>query len=902
ETREKLEARLSGLRQSQSETRLEIDRTENSIQYHQQQIEATRKSLKVNASEQKVIAQSLQKVQHELTNFLSERTSLAEEEKQIEEAIQKQTELVNRHEREMEAAEGRGQKLQNRSVQLAAEIASLNNLKGQLEQRLKDSHSTRERLEKERAHHSLQLEESTVSLKKAQQTLEKKRTEMSQLREQSREQEEQKQDLERQSEETKEELSEVHKQLIAQRERLHSLQEIELSHAQHSEGVQKLLKHLNTSQRVRTDGTLADFIETNPRYERLVEEFLDEELEYILVDSLQEAVVGISELKTLKSGKCTFLTLFSANGFDKDNGHKQDPGLSSQPGVFGRLSDLLEMKPEVKKAFHRALPDRAQAVVVPDLERAFQLSSTYPENTFITLEGESLTPRGLLSASTSPAKKLGLLSLKRQKRELGQRVIQLQKRLSTLQEKEKKQQEELSKVSKFFADGVETLLQLEKETIGLSHQVEEWGREEARQRRGLKVIEEELSQLTLEQKQLTEKVRELEDAWSQKKASQTSDEKMLSETQKSLQQLRVEFGRIREQLHLVSSHQKVLGERHSALVNTLERIEEQKAGLEMREKAIQTTQVQNEQRLEKMTEVLVTLEADLKDYCKAEEHLASSLLQREQEYAKWKENYPQTEKLLGQLRAQMAELQEKRAQVDVERARAETQLHNTSQQCAEQLQMSLDEAASGVDLKEISEEEVLQEYGELKERLEKFGPLNMAALQEYQESEERHNFLCTQRQDIEGSIADTTRAIQEINRRSREKFRQAFEAINRHFNDLFQRLFGGGEGGMRLLDEDDLLESGIDIYAQPPGKKLQNVRLLSGGEEALTVFALLMGIFTYRPSRFCVLDEVDAPLDDPNVARFTSLIKQMNPQIQFIVITHNKHTMKASDTIYGVTM
>ncbi len=239
--------------------------------------------------------------------------------------------------------------------------------------------------------------------------------------------------------------------------------------------------------------------------------------------------------------------------------------------------------------------------------------------------------------------------------------------------------------------------------------------------------------------------------------------------------------------------------------------------------------------------------------------------------------------------------------MDVDLARVETQLQNINQQCMERLQISLDEAAVGIDPDEVPAE-VVRQYDELKQRLDEFGPINMAALQEYQEIEERHNFLESQRQDIEGSIADTTRAIREINRRSSEKFREAFEAINLHFNEIFQKLFGGGECGMRLLDEEDLLESGVDIYAQPPGKKLQNVRLLSGGEEALTVFALLMGIFTYRPSRFCVLDEVDAPLDDANVTRFTNLIQQMSEQTQFIVITHNKHTMKTANTLYGITM
>ena len=902
ETREKLESQLSELRLSQSELRLEIDRTENSIQYHEEQIEATHKALRVGASEQQIITQALEKIQQELTGFQSERIALEEEEQRVVSAIQNQRELVARHEQEIEEAETRVEEYQNRLVQLSAEIASLNNLKGQLEQRLTGAHDTRDRLEKERAQHSLEWKESEGSLTKARQLLQDKQARMGQLKEKLREQGEKKRELESQAEEIREELTEVQNQLIAQQERLHSLEEIELSHAQYSEGVQKLLTHLNSSQTVKTSGTLADCIETQPEYERLVEDFLGEELEYILVDSLQEAATGISELKTLKSGRCTFLTLSSSNGFDHQNGHYTN-GKFSEAGIHGKLSDLLQMKAEVKEAFHRALPHRAEAIVVSDLDRAFQLAHHYPENTLITLEGESLTPRGLLSASTAQPKKLGLLALKRQKRELESRIIQVQKQFSILQERDARQQAELQEASRFFLDNEDTLLSLEKEIIGLSHRVEQWEKEEAQQKRALQVIQEELEELELEHQQQTKKIKEVDETLDQKKGAQTSDEKMLSETQKTLQQLRVEFERLREQLHLVSSDHKVLGERRSALERTVERIEEQQTGLETQEQATQTSQSQNYERLEKMTRDLETLKADLVEYTQAAEQMDSALELQEQAYAEWKEDFPQTEKALGELRTRKSELQEKRSQIDVEKARAETQLQNISELCEEQLQMPLDEAVAGVDLTEIaSEEDVHQEYSDLKEQLDTFGPLNMAALEEYQESEERHQFLTTQRSDIEGSIADTTRAIQEINRRSRKQFQEAFEAINTHFNKIFQKLFGGGECGMRLLDEEDLLESGIDIYAQPPGKKPQNVMLLSGGEEALTVFSLLMAIFNYRPSRFCVLDEVDAPLDDSNVARFTNLIQEMSSQTQFIIITHNKHTMKTSDALYGVTM
>jgi chromosome segregation protein len=176
------------------------------------------------------------------------------------------------------------------------------------------------------------------------------------------------------------------------------------------------------------------------------------------------------------------------------------------------------------------------------------------------------------------------------------------------------------------------------------------------------------------------------------------------------------------------------------------------------------------------------------------------------------------------------------------------------------------------------------------------------ALEELSEADERLAFLTTQRDDITKGIAATEEALREIKRRSRERFRDAFEKINQNFAELFKELFGGGRGEMSLIDTDDALESGIDIIAQPPGKRLQNVLLLSGGEKAMAALALVLGIFHYRPSPFCLLDEVDAPLDEANIARFTSKVVDMAANTQFIVITHNKRTMETARALYGVTM
>jgi chromosome segregation protein len=199
-------------------------------------------------------------------------------------------------------------------------------------------------------------------------------------------------------------------------------------------------------------------------------------------------------------------------------------------------------------------------------------------------------------------------------------------------------------------------------------------------------------------------------------------------------------------------------------------------------------------------------------------------------------------------------------------------------------------------------EEAEARYQELRAKIEALGPVNADALQEFQEATQRHEFLNAQRTDLLDSIRDTEKAIQDIDVESRKRFMEAYQVINNNFREMFKTLFGGGIGEMRLTDEENINESGIDIVASPPGKKLQNVLLLSGGEKSLTAMALLMAIFQYQPSPFCILDEVDAPLDEPNIERLTRMLRDMSEQTQFIVITHAKRTMEAAQSLYGVTM
>ncbi len=286
------------------------------------------------------------------------------------------------------------------------------------------------------------------------------------------------------------------------------------------------------------------------------------------------------------------------------------------------------------------------------------------------------------------------------------------------------------------------------------------------------------------------------------------------------------------------------------------------------------------------------------------EETGRTLEEKQQQLSEQRRVLSEMEEKLRRIHASREEAMDIRNKIEIEKARIESDLEHLDRHCMEEFHLSVPEIVA--DIPDIDWDrdysEVTHSHEKIRETVENFGAINMRALEEYQELDQRYQFLNGQRLDIEKSIEDTQKVIAEINRRSLEQFDEAFKAIRQNFREVFQILFDGGQCDLKLLDEDDILESGIDIIAQPPGKRLQNVLLLSGGEKALTALALLIAIFRYRPSPVCVLDEVDAPLDDANINRFAKLICELSQNTQFIIITHNKTTMEIAQTLYGITM
>jgi chromosome segregation protein len=389
-----------------------------------------------------------------------------------------------------------------------------------------------------------------------------------------------------------------------------------------------------------------------------------------------------------------------------------------------------------------------------------------------------------------------------------------------------------------------------------------------------------------------------------KEAARAEQEEALEAAREELQSQQTELALISEEHATLRANLASFEERHRALTEHCARLDAR-----VRELASRRANLTRE------SELLVTertnLEASNAELTAAAETLRASLSgvdakvqQLAQQEAEVRAKLALAEEELKTLRAAVQTGQDTRSNLQVTMARLESDLKHLQETAQNELDTTLEELSAGMEVvpDEAGLAEIDAKYQEVRRKIESLGPVNPQALEEFEESQQRQDFLNAQRQDLLDSIRDTEKAIHEIEGESQKRFGEAFHAINANFKVMFSSLFGGGVGEMRLTDEENLAESGIDIVASPPGKKLQNVLLLSGGEKSLTAMALLMSIFQYTPSPFCILDEVDAPLDEPNIERLTKLLRAMSEQTQFIVITHAKRTMEVAQSLYGVTM
>ena len=695
------------------------------------------------------------------------------------------------------------------------------------------------------------------------------------------------------------------------RHRLDTLVELDAQHALYSQAVQRIFAADADAagKDFRSIATLADVLRVEPQWERAVESVFGSYLQSVIVPTPEDAMRASTWLHATGAGRATFLVAGLHGGAENDaargaSGAALAEELGSHGAQNGRVADLLGAPREIAAVLGRVLPREMNARLADTLEHAM-IRSLEGGEMFVTAEGEWVAGGQLLGAGGAyvAGEGAGLLAFKREMRELEVRATGLEADLLFAEQSSNAARERLGELEDAFMLLNEVIGREEREHVARELKAAQLVQEIERTGRHMRVVAGDAERLAGERRELEERRRKQAAEAETAEAARLAATQEVAEAADSLAAARRAAEADNELLSKQRAAAAAAAERRRATAAELRRMDAEAGDLEARlerhvgEVAGMTT------RVEELRGALDELDQNagrVENERAAREHAVESAAARLGEARARADGLAEE---LTELHQRAATTRDARAALEVHKAETAAHLNYVREACMTELAQPLEELHAVVEFDEGFDLEAARaRVEELRARLEGFGAVNMMALEELAESEERLEFLTTQRKDITDGIASTEEALREIKRRSRERFRHAFEEINRNFGQFFVELFGGGRGEMSMIDAADVLESGIDIIAQPPGKRLQNVLLLSGGEKAMAALSLVLAIFRYRPSPFCLLDEVDAPLDEANIGRFTTKITEMSANTQFIVITHNKRTMEVARALYGVTM
>ncbi len=681
-----------------------------------------------------------------------------------------------------------------------------------------------------------------------------------------------------------------------------SLEAVIAEHGYSTESVRRLFQSGAMNGGRAPVGVLADFLEVEPRFEGVVEDFLRDELNYIVVKSWDAADEGLRLLRSDVDGRATFLVhpedaqakfSFVLN----EANHQAPPGQAITP-----LKHTIRVLDGFGKSLEVILPKLRDGYIVPDANLGRELALENPDAFFLSQSGEcfhNVTVTGGKQRSEGP------LSMKRELRdvlrllnELEQALRQGEMRVLTLGREIKEHTALLDRLESEKREA-------EKQAMTSGHMLRQLEAEMGRVGERLNICEREMQRLGFERSEQDALITARQAEIGAAEERRLELERLTAAAQEQLTGLRERRDLTAQSASRHMAQMAALEERRRAAAAVVERIESLRADMQQRVQSLQAQMQASISERSQREEENLQIAGKLLDY-EAERNASEArdgLLQVEAEEVRAR--IAEIEDALRHARQLLDGARDRKAEFSTASAKLESDAEYMGQTCLNELGIQREELNADSAIPIVSGEQLAiedQAHREMRARLDAMGPVNMMALEEYKETAERHTFLETQRKDLLESIENTQATIKEIDTFSRQKFEEAFHAINNNFQTTFKKLFGGGHAFMRLTDEENSAESGIDVVASPPGKKLQNVLLLSGGEKALTALSLLVGIFQYQPSPFCILDEVDAPLDETNIGRFTELVREMSVQTQFVLITHSKKTMSIAPVLYGVTM
>ena len=646
-------------------------------------------------------------------------------------------------------------------------------------------------------------------------------------------------------------------------------------------------------------GLMADVIEAKPTFETAVEAVLGDALQYIIVKDQDAGLKAIDYLQSSSSGRSGFIPLSAVKGTDKD---QADGSVSGQ-----LLLSQITAKPGYEAVVATLL---GKVVFAENMVQAIEIYNRNGESkTIVTRNGDVVSPQGILIGG-SKDKLNGILAKKQELRDLGRRSIELDEKLEkaraqqrTLESEARQLQSQLQQLTEKKIKAAKSEIEAEKELVKATEALKNASRHleiislEKEQLQGeANDIDEEMSKYNAALAELSAEVKAAQD----KVAAISSTISTVSREQEAYNQqivdLQMQSTALNAKLENANSSLRRLSQFHADSLNRLEQLARE----------IQEKQQRGKTAQQKVSEY----EQLLSEFYQKMEMFDKSLKTDEAQYQAIDEELKDSDSKISDIKSQREKTLEKVRLLELEQSERKIKKDNIASRLEEKyrkpfsvLTSELNHDSAGVELtsgKAI--EQIEEKLAALKTKIVKIVDVNLGAIREYEQLKDRNDFLEEQRDDLQRAIQDLHKVIRKINAITQKRFLETFDLINQKLNEVFPKLFGGGSAKLALQDPNEPLETGVEFMIHPPGKKLTRLSLLSGGEKAMAAIAFIFSIFLIKPTAFCLLDEIDAPLDDANVFRFNDLLKIIGEKSQIIMITHNKRSMEFADTLFGITM
>jgi chromosome segregation protein len=821
-------------------------------------------------------------------NATEAENKIAALKKENDEVQQKVQELINAD----KAANNQLEEKKILYIDVVTEKAKLKNMVSSLSKNIEDLKKREERETHELDENKKMFADLTGKLESVNSGLTNDEEEIIQLEEKreaaSSEIERSKSDLQL----TEESISKIKEETSVKSSRLASLKEFQEAYKWCNEGVKTIIENKEHSDNFY--GVVADHINVPREYEAAVEAVLGEKLQYVVVKSQEDGVRAIDYLKNYQLGRGSFVSVDLRNHEAKTY---SDEHLQEAQSLLQKVT----VHEDFKQIADCLLGD---VLLIPTIENGISLwKKNGFRGTFVTPEGDIISPHGVLTGGSGSAVEKSLLATKREISELDSEVAAL---LLDLEEKTDQKKKLVSMIAQWeeeLAQIKTRIHSLEITMNGRKKDHERFGDETNRLKQRIVVLEFNRQNIKAEETEAEERLQKFSADILRKDEEEKEINEIISVFNAKREQARVDIDEQERYLTDKKIEMASSEEKKEADLRTISRLQNDISAIENENNAKGEEIISCERQIVELTQTIESEQTSLKElydsFAVQETLLAEKKAAQNREDAQLK--IKETE--IREIKKKLDELRQQINEMEMQCREVALNGENLKKVIAEKHDVDLEGMVSGfVKIEEEKLTELIALLEKNKQTIDEFGEVNLLALNEYEELDKRYTFLSAQIADLNTSLNVLQRTITRINKISRTRFAETFAAVNACFKEVFSQIFPGGRGELLLTDENDLLETGVDIDIQVPGKRTQNVNLLSGGEKSLVAVALIFAILLYRPTPFLVLDEVDAALDDANTNLFNRLIKDVAKKSQVIMITHNKSTMEVAETLFGVTM